>query len=437
MDPVVLSLATVGLLLVFIFLGFPIGYSLAGATVLMMLVAGQGEDALYIAEYAFQSLDSIDLIAVPMFIFMGSIIAVSPAGKDIYRALSRFLPIPGGLGAATVGGCTVFSAMSGSSPATAAAIGSSAIPEMIERNYPRSLACGIVVGGGTLGILTPPSIVLILYGVVTGTSIGQLFMAGIVPALMLATLFALYTIYKMSVYSRTHGVETETGSQANEPEDDNSLLRVAPFFAMVLAIMFALYGGWATPSELASVGVVISIFLVLVIYRIWSLSVWSELLLKTVRDASMVLIIAGFAYFLGQFLSYNGAVSAVSTGLLDAFGSKWATLFAIWLMMLFLGTFLPPFAIVVIVAPMFMPFVVESGLDPVWFGIFITLNMELGCITPPLGINLFVVKGISKAVPMKEIMAGSMPFFFIITFASLILTIFPEIALWLPGLMFT
>lgn len=437
MDPILLSVLTVGLLLLLIFLGLPIAYSLAVATLIMMMVTGSGGDAWFIAEYAFQSLDSIELVAVPMFIFMGTIIAASPAGKDIYRALSILLPIPGGLGVSSVGGCTMFSAMSGSSPATCAAIGSSAIPEMIARGYPPSLACGLIVGGGTLGILTPPSIVLLLYGVVTGTSIGQLFMAGILPALMLASMFSIYTVWRMWSYQKAHPevLQIAKDYEAREGQTRYPLLRVLPFFIMMLMIMVALYGGWATPSELASVGAVASIVLILVIYRVTDLAVWQHLLLKTVRDASMVLIIATFAYYLAQFLSYNGAVTAISSGLLDLFGNKWLTLFAVWLMMLGLGTFLPPFAIVVIVAPMFLPFAVQSGFDPVWFGILITLNMELGCITPPLGINLFVVKSIERKVAMREIILGSMPFFFILVFASLLLVLFPQIALWLPQMM--
>ncbi|WP_350359537.1 TRAP transporter large permease [Vreelandella sp. SM1641] len=437
MDPILLSILTVSLLLLLIFFGLPIAYSLAVSTLIMMVVSGSGSDAWYIAEYTFQSLDSIDLIAVPMFIFMGTIIAVSPAGKDIYRALSLVLPIPGGLGVASVGGCTVFSAMSGSSPATAAAIGSSAIPEMISRGYPPALACGLVVGGGTLGILTPPSIVLLLYGVVTGTSIGKLFMGGVVPAIMVAIMFSMYVVWRMWRYQKANPEVLEISRRYDEQEGKTKypVLRVLPFFLMVVMIMVALYGGWATPSELASVGAIASILLVLVIYRVTSFEVWSRLLLKTVRDTSMVLIIAAFAYYLGSFLSYNGAVTAISSGLLDLFGNKWLTLLAVWLMMLVLGTFLPPFAIVVIVAPMFLPFALDAGFDPVWFGVLITLNMELGCITPPLGINLFVVKSIANNVSMKEIMKGSLPFFFIIVFASLLLVLFPQIVLWLPETM--
>jgi len=440
MDPITLALVSVGLLLLLIFIGFPIGYSLAGAMLIVTVLIGEPGEILYVAEAAFQSLDSVELVALPMFIFMGAIVAVSPAGADIYATLSRLLPLPGSLGISTIGGCALFSAISGSSPATVAAIGSSGVPEMLARRYPPGLACGIVVGGGTLGILIPPSIVLLLYGVVTKTSIGQLFMAGIVPGLLLALMFAVYTGFSMWLHMKrlTPAERSELeaiGLERTRNRGDGSFLRVLPFFALMAVIMIALYGGWATPSEIAAVGATASILLVVFIYRIFDWSVWRELLLKTVRDTSMILIIAAFAYAFSQFLAFHGVVSALTSLFVDAFANRWVTLFALWCLMLVLGCFLPPFAIVVIVAPMFMPFVLQAGFDPVWFGVFVTINMEMGCITPPLGINLFVVKAIARNVEMREIMAGSMPFLGILALGSLIITLFPEIVLFLPSQM--
>ncbi|MBB95689.1 MAG: C4-dicarboxylate ABC transporter [Rhodobacteraceae bacterium] len=441
MDPVTLALLSIGLLLFLILTGFPIGYSLALATVLMMLVTGDASEIRYIAEGAFTSLDSIELVALPMFIFMGAIISVSPAGKDIYAALSRLLPIPGGLGISTIGGCAMFAAISGSAPATVAAIGSSGVPEMLARRYPARLATGLVVGGGALGILIPPSIVLLLYGVVTKTSIGQLFLAGILPGLMFVVMFSVYTWLRMRRHlatltpaERAELVAMEQGT-GNGDSGMAALRRVAPFFALMVGIMVALYGGWATPSEIAAVGAMASIVLVLAIYRIANLSTWQTLLMKSVRDTSMILLIAAFAYGFAQFLSYHGVVSELTTLLLDAVPNKWVTLFLLWVLMLVMGCFLPPFAIIVIVAPMFLPFILDTGLNPVWFGVFATINMEIGCITPPLGINLFVTKSIARQVPMTEIMAGSMPFLAILALGSLLITIFPQIVLFLPDLM--
>lgn len=431
------------LLLVLIFSGLPIAYSLATTSLLLMALSGELGQAAYIADAVFSSLDSIELVALPMFIFMGAIVAISPAGADIYRTLHRLIPVPGGLGVSTIGGSALFSALSGSSPATVAAIGSSGVPEMLARRYPPALACGIVVGGGTLGILIPPSIVLLLYGIVTKTSIGQLFLAGVLPGLMVAGLFAAYTIFSMARHerrlAREGGAPDEAlaapGNPVEQDEDRAASWRVLPFFAMMALIMIALYGGWATPSEIAAVGATASIALVMVIYRITDAAVWKRLLLKTVRDTSMILLIAAFSYYFAQLLAFHGVVAEITEALLGAFGNKWVTLFALWLVMLVLGCFLPPFAIVVITAPMFLPFALQAGFDPVWFGVFITLNMEIGCITPPLGINLFVVKGIAPNVPMGQIMRGSLPFIAILALASLLLVIFPEIALFIPRSM--
>ncbi|XHB98885.1 TRAP transporter large permease [Nitratireductor sp. ac15] len=440
MDPVTLAFVSVGILLLFILAGLPIGYALLGAMVASSVLVGEPGELLYIAETAFQSLDSIELVALPMFIFMGAVVAVSPAGSDIYSALSKLLPVPGGLGMSTIAGCAMFSAISGSSPATVAAMGSSGVPEMLARRYPPGLACGIVVGGGTLGILIPPSIVLLLYGVVTKTSIGQLFLAGILPGLMLVVLFSLYTWFVMwrhlaKLTPEQRAEFEELGAARAASGQSGSFGRVLPFFALMAGIMLALYGGWATPSEIAAVGATASILLVLVIYRITSWSVWRELLLKTVQDTSMILIIAAFAYTFSQFLAFHNVVSAITSLLVDAFDNRWLTLFALWLVMLVLGCFLPPFAIVVIVAPMFLPFVLSAGFDPVWFGVFVTLNMEMGCITPPLGINLFVVKAIARKVDMREIMMGSLPFLAILGIGTLLITLFPEIVLFLPSQM--
>lgn len=440
MGPEVFGLIAFGLLLALILVGLPIAYSLATTVLILMAFMGELDQALFIADAAFNSLDSIELVALPMFIFMGAIIAVSPAGADIYRTLHRLLPIPGGLGVSTIGGCAMFSALSGSSPATVAAIGSSGVPEMLARRYPPRLACGVVVGGGTLGILIPPSIVLLLYGIVTNTSIGQLFLAGILPGLMVAGLFAAYTSFVMARHLKALPAAEARAIDAVVPPEEQaetraSFLRVLPFFIMMVLIMIALYGGWATPSEIAAVGATAAIVLVALVYRITDAAVWGELLLKTVRDTSMILLIAAFAYYFAQYLAFHGVVEAMTQAMLGAFENKWITLFGLWLVMLVLGCFLPPFAIVVITAPMFLPFALESGFDPVWFGVFITLNMEIGCITPPLGINLFVVKAIAPKVRMSEIMRGSLPFIAILALSSLILVLVPEIALFIPSTM--
>lgn len=427
MDPITFGLVTFALLLVLLLLSVPVAYALAMTVLIMMTANGATTQALSIATTAFDSLDSIELVAVPMFVFMGAIVSASPAGADLYRALHRLLPVRGGLGISTVVGCTLFAALSGSSPATATAIGSTGIPEMIRRGYPPGLATGIIVGGGTLGIVIPPSVVLLIYGIVTGTSIGRLFLAGLLPGAMVATLFAAYIWWQMR---SARDVEVETDAEARQ-----AFRRVLPMLTMVVTILVMLYGGWATPSEIASVGAVLSLVLVSVIYRITDWRVWRQLLLKTVRETTLILLIAAFSYYLGQLLAFHGTVGALTQGLLGLSDNRWVTLLLVSLIMLLMGKFLPPFAIIVIVAPMFLPFVVTSGLDPVWFGVLVTVNMEMGLITPPVGINLFIAKAIAPDVPMKDIILGALPFLGLLVVASLILCVFPQIALFLPNLV--
>jgi tripartite ATP-independent transporter DctM subunit len=427
MDPITYGLVTFGLLLALLFLGVPIAYALGATVLLLTLVIGPVSDALYVALTMFEALDSFELLAIPMFVLMGAVIAASPAGSDIYRALHRLLPFPGGLGVSTVGGCALFSALSGSSPATVAAIGSSGVPEMLERGYPPRLATGIIVGGGTLGILIPPSIVLLIYGIVTEVSIGKLFLAGIVPGLVIVVLFSLYITWAMRRAQRL------VGAVAPDPASTTSLLRVVPFLLLVTGVMVALYGGWATPSEVAAMAAVAAILLVATIYRMWDWTAWRSLLMKSARETSFIMLVAAFSYYLNQYLAFQGTLEMVTQALLVISENRWVTLFLLSLVMLFMGCFLPPFAIVVIVAPMFLPFVHSVGFDPIWFGILVTINMEMGLITPPIGINLFVVKSIVPHVSLNDIMAGSLPFLLLLAVASLLLCFVPGLALWLPN----
>jgi tripartite ATP-independent transporter DctM subunit len=427
MGAIASGVVTFGILLAFLGLGVPVAYALGMTVVVMMVVFGDAGQALHIAASMFEGLDSIELAAVPMFVFMGSIISASPAGADIYRALHRLLPVPGGLGISTVGGCALFAALSGSSPATAAAIGSSGVPEMLARGYPPRLATGAIVGGGTLGILIPPSIVLLIYGIVTEVSIGRLFLAGVVPGLVVTLMFGVYIYLAMVRH------EARTAPPPPDAEARGSFLRVAPFLVVVLLILAALYGGWATPSEIAAVGAVLSMILVGVIYRVTRPGAWLDILFKTSREVSMIMLIAAFSYYLGQYLAFQGTLPVITEGLLDISDNRWITLLFLSLVMLFLGCFLPPFAIVVIVAPLFLPFIKQAGFDPIWFGVLVTLNMEMGLITPPIGINLFVVKAIAPQVPMRDIVLGSLPFLFMLVLASLLLCVAPGLALYLPA----
>lgn len=430
MDPITHGLVAFGLLVLLLALGIPVAYALGFTVVILTLVFGHAIEVIYIAASLFEGLESFELLAIPMFVLMGAIIAASPAAADLYRVLHRLLPFPGGLGVSTVGGCALFSALSGSSPATAAAIGSSGVPEMMQRGYPPRLATGIIVGGGTLGILIPPSVVLIIYGIVTETSIGRLFLAGILPGLLIVVLFSLYVMWAIRRHQSGVGRLEENAPSAS---DKGALARVVPFFLLIASIMAAMYGGWASPSEIAALSAVGAIVLVGSVYRVWNLKSWSTIFLKAVRETSFIMLIAAFSYYLNQYLAFQGTIGEITQLLLTFSENHWVTLALLSLVMLVMGLVLPPFAIVVIVAPMFLPFVLSAGFDPVWFGILVTIIMEMGLITPPIGVNIFVVQAIAPNVKLTDIMIGSAPFLGLLGLAAIMLCFVPGIALWLPN----
>ena len=273
--------------------GAPVAFAL-GAISIVFLVIFDGLDALrVVAETFYGGLNDFTLVSIPMFVMMGAAIGSSPAGKDLYEALDRWLyRVPGGLVISNLGACALFAALTGSSPATCAAIGKMGIPEMRKRGYPDDIATGSICAGGTLGILIPPSITFILYGIATETSIGRLFLAGVVPGIMLTGMFMLWTLFIMWKRGfRAHAADFRYTWR----EKFTSIPKVAPFLAIVVGVMYVLYGGIATPSEAAGVGAALCVVLALLIYRMWSPQAWWAILRDTTRESVMILMIIAAA----------------------------------------------------------------------------------------------------------------------------------------------
>src|SRR5881409_1108245 len=273
--------------------GAPVSFGL-GAVGVAFLVLFQGVDSLRVAaETLYSGLNDFTLVSIPMFIMMGAAIGSSPAGKDLYIALDRWLyRVPGGLVISNIGACALFAALTGSSPATCAAIGKMGIPEMRARGYPDEVATGSICAGGTLGILIPPSITFILYGIATETSIGRLFLAGVLPGLMLTGLFMLWTLFAIWHRGfRAHAVDFRYSWK----EKFQSIPKIAPFLAIIAGVMYVLYGGIATPSEAAAVGAALCLVLAVLIYRMWRPLQWWVILRDTTRESVMILMIIGAA----------------------------------------------------------------------------------------------------------------------------------------------
>jgi C4-dicarboxylate transporter, DctM subunit len=416
--------------LLVLFSGIPVAFGLGAISIVFLLIF-QGFDALHIvAETFYGGLDDFTLVAIPMFVMMGSAIGSSPAGKDLYEALDRWLyRLPGGLVISNLGACALFAALTGSSPACCAAIGKMGIPEMRRRGYPDEIATGSICAGGTLGILIPPSITFILYGIATETSIGRLFLAGVLPGIMLTGLFMLWTlvvIWRRGVRPYAPDFRFTWGQKFA------AIPKIAPFLAIIFAVMYALYGGIATPSEAAGVGAALCVVLAVSIYRMWRPREWWQILRDTMRESVMILMIIAAAVLFGYMLTSLYLTQTLAQSIADAHFNRWVLMAMINLFLLVCGFFIPPAAIILMTSPILFPIITAAGFDPVWFGVILTINMEIGLIHPPVGLNIYIVSAIAPDVPVTRIMWGTLPYVGCMFLAIILLCAFPEIATWLP-----
>jgi len=416
--------------LVVLLSGAPVAFGL-GALSVTFIAAFQGFSSLHVvAETFFAGLNDFTLVSIPMFVMMGAAIGSSPAGKDLYMALDRWLyRLPGGLVISNIGACALFAALTGSSPACCAAIGKMGIPEMRSRGYPDDVATGSICAGGTLGILIPPSITFILYGIATETSIGRLFLAGVLPGVMLTGLFILWTlfiIWKRGFHS--HAADF----RYTWKEKFGAMPKVVPFLLIIVGVMYVLYGGVATPSEAAGVGAALCVIMAVTIYRMWRPRQWWRILRDTTRESVMILMIIAAAALFGYMLTSLYLTQTLAQGIADMHVNRWVLMGMINVFLLVCGFFIPPAAIILMTAPILYPIIKAAGFDPVWFGVILTINMEIGLIHPPVGLNIYIVSSIAPDVPVTRIMWGTIPYVLCMMLAIVLLCIFPEIATWLP-----
>jgi len=432
-----------GITFVLLFSGMPIAFALGLSALGFMAVFMPTANLWSVAETMYAELDNFTLLTIPLFVLMGAAIGKTRAGSDVYGSLNAWLhKVPGGLGLANVFACSVFAAMCGSSPATCSAIGSSGIPQLIKRGYSEGLAAGLIAAGGTLGILIPPSLTLILYGLASETSIGRLFMAGFGPGLMLTLMFAAWVVFKYRLeYGAALRVAKERGTQAAILEEDDitwrdrfeSLPRFLPFIVLIVVIMVAMYDGWATPSEVAGIGALGAILMVVTLYKCYRQEDLGAILSGTVRESTMIMMIIATSFLFTYVMSYLGITQAGAQWLVSMGFGKWE--FVLWssVFLVVLGFFLPPVAIILMVTPIILPSLKALQIDLVWYGIIMTILMEMGLIHPPVGLNLFVIQGIAPQIKLRNIIWGTMPFILIMVLGIVILCFVPDIALWLPN----
>ena len=423
------------------FLGVPIAFALGAVATLFMIGFMPKSSVDTITQNVYEEMASITLLSIPLFILKGSAIGRSRAGQDLYGALHAWMHrIPGGLGIANVFACALFAAMAGSSPATCSAIGSAGIPEMRKRGYSPGFAAGIIAAGGTLGILLPPSITMILYAVAAEQSLGRLFLAAIGPALLLVFLFAGYAMWQFQrEYKAAEKLHAETGLESELLRPDtlsvrdkfNLLPRVLPFIILLTGVMIALYGGYATPSETAGLGAVLALVLIAAIYNVWSATDLKPILTATLKESTMLMMIIGMSLLYSYVMSYLHISQSAAQWIVDMHLSRWVLLAAILLFVVVLGFFLPPVSIILMTAPIILPPLKAAGFDLIWFGVVVTIVMELGLIHPPVGLNLFVIKNIAPDIPLRDVIWGVMPFVGLMIVAVVLLCFFPGIATWL------
>jgi tripartite ATP-independent transporter DctM subunit len=371
------------------------------------------------------------LSVIPLFVLMGAFANVSGMGSDMYRAAHAFVGhMRGGLAAATIIACSGFAALSGSSIASAATMGKVALPEMERYRYSPKLATGSIAAGGTLGILIPPSTVLIVYALLTEQSVGRLFLAGVVPGLLLTALFVA-TVFIVAVLNPEAG---PPGERVPMGQRFKTLLNSGALIFVVIIVLGGIYAGIFTVTEAAAVGAFLTFA-----HALWSrkmtIAKFLEAILDTVKTTSMVFFILIGAHFFAPFLALTRIPVNLANSISDLAVPALAILLVIILVYIILGTFMEGYAMMVLTVPIVLPIIVTLGYDPIWFGIIMVLVLEMGLISPPVGMNVFVVKGVAPHVPLGQIYVGILPFWVAMAVCVALLVAFPDIALFLPDTM--
>ncbi len=371
------------------------------------------------------------LIAIPLFVMLGEILLRSGVAARVYNAIAQWLSwLPGGLMHANIGTCAMFAATSGSSVATAATVGIVALPQIEQRKYDQRLFLGTLAAGGTLGILIPPSINFILYGLLTNTSVPRLYLAGMIPGVLLAGLFMVY-VFVVCVITPSKGgmkLETSWGQRLRGLKD-----LIAPLF-IFFVVVGSIYAGWATPTEAASLGVAAA--LVLAAWeRTLTVSMLRTALEGTMRTTALIMLIILAAQFLNFVLAAIGVTDGMGKAIEGLGLGKYGTLLLIVIFYLILGCFMETISMMILTTPFIFPIIENLGWDPIWWGIVLTILIEAALITPPVGLNLYVVQGMRESGPFADVIWGSLPFVGLMLLLILLLTFWPDVTLWLPKLV--
>jgi tripartite ATP-independent transporter DctM subunit len=419
-----------GIFLALLAAGMAVPFAIAVPGVIYLLMQNGLTALKGIGLITWGSMYSFTLTAIPLFVLMAELMQRSGLSFRIYRGLAKMVSrLPGGLLQTNIVGCALFASISGSSVATAASIGGVALPQLVARNYDRRLSAGSLAAGGTLGILLPPSIAMIIYGSFTETSVAKLFMAGVVPGIMLTLMFMAY----IAVRSFWGGaVPKDTGEDSGQTVL-MALADIVPFALLILGIMGSIYAGWATPTEAASGGCLFALILCLV----WGNLTWRQFvdaMHRTVQICGNLMFIIYSAYIYAYAIGVAGVGESVTAWLVGLHLSHFQFFGALFVLYTVLGCLVESIGMIVITVPLLYPVLGNYGIDPIWFGVILVMYVELGQISPPIGINLFVIQSIWDG-ELSDVVMGTIPFHIIMFVLLALLTVFPQLALWLPGQM--
>lgn len=433
MSPIAVGILGSGLLVLLLFLGMPIAF-------VMMLVGFLGISYLtsvnaalpVLARTVYEVASNYPYTIIPLFILMGGFAGNAGITKELYQTFDKwFRKLPGGLGIATIAACAGFAALSGSSVAGAAAMGTIALPEMKRFHYAPKLATGVVAAGGTLGFLIPPSLGFVVYGMLTEQSIGKLLIAGILPGILLSAAYIAIIIIEVKMDSR---LAPMTPGGVSWKEKALALSGVWETLLVFLLVMGGIYLGFINPTEAGAIGAT-ALFVIVLLKRRLTVNNLFTSLLEAVRISVMVLFLVAGANVFSYFLALSTIPTAVSTWMAELQVSPYVIFAIIVSIYLVLGCFLDAISMMVLTMPVIFPVVTALGFDPIYFGVICVLMMEAGLITPPVGLNVYTLAGVAKDVPMEDIFRGALPFLFSIIAAVIVITIFPKIALFLPSMM--
>lgn len=384
-----------------------------------------------IANVAWNNTSGSTMMALPFFIWMGEILFRSRISSDLFRGLAPWMDaIPGRLIHVNVLACTFFAAVSGSSAATTATVGKITVPELERRNYDRNLSIGSLAGAGTLGFLIPPSMVMLVYGIIGDVSIGKLFIAGFLPGFMIVLLFCGYIFIRCLI---NPALAPRAEDHYTWKDRLQAIPAIAPVVFLVLLVLGSIYLGWATPTEAGGVGVVGALFFA-ALTRSLTWEVFRTSMINSIKTSCMIMLIVMGASYLSNVFGFLGITRALTEFVVSMQLSPYMLIVILTVLYLFLGCLIDGFSMIVMTAPLVLPLVEAAGFDLVWFGIYLVIMIELAQVTPPVGFNLFVISGLNND-SLFRIAKAATPFFLLMVVATVLLTVFPDIALYLPNRM--